>query len=784
MQEHLKILGLYENRIKSKSKSFNLTLIRNELLVKLLENILSVESNNKLRVSNRLRRLLGTIKHNSFSSVVESDSVGDALLFSGPSLSLFVRDALAHFKPTDASTEDSNNFIFTKRQSISRANAVSHTINFFAGEPKKSNANSKKILPDSFLNRQIRIRLIRTGVIHKLRKLLRRLNSVRCSFRRKFSKRVAHLFIDSLGSSFAGTLRRYHPLVLLRHFTYKKLYSYRKKLSIKTKIKRRYVTRVAGIMHLAPKLPSKVFSNTIIHKTTKFRTHVLRKMNYQSSKHSYMTPLFFFNTLRRVGFRNTRRDLQSRTSSFLRSTTCKSSSTARLFARIRRRVNLSRSKRQLNVTQLLTFARVFGRRSKYKSFSTKRLHGYIRKRIIRMKSLSRKRKLLRKLRKSKYASAIRLKHYVRSSGRAVLSKRGTVSRVGAVQSTARNVRSSASRALHTLQSSLASIKGSFTSDELAHMADLLVFLRNTRTLKKKSMFQFENKKIKKHKKRRAAPGVYKRNASAMPPRAHRINHKVARRAEGRGLAKNSSARAVLGELFNSMRERYPKSESHGDTKKFFRKSVPIKQADKYVPIYVASTDKEFSAANSKDPYTDNSDKYGEVYAVRNNNGSVNRYAFPPLRRYFDGLKSRTGVEVGRVVKGVAQTMHQDKMHKLFPHVARLPKGSQYGISEKYVSRKRYWRGIKTSNYTLPISNKSKYVVRTKKRLARKGSKLRARYRYARVNMLRTLPSFVSMLIRLFYITKSKFDDFIGDDDSNSVDPDLYFDSVLKRFLLF
>jgi hypothetical protein len=208
-----------------------------------------------------------------------------------------------------------------------------------------------------------------------------------------------------------------------------------------------------------------------------------------------------------------------------------------------------------------------------------------------------------------------------------------------------------------------------------------------------------------------------------------------------------------------------------------------------------------------------------------------------LRRYFSNNDNNVGIQDGRLVVEITQKQYQNNMHKHYPHMPRLteedipaleklykqqnkqqkkqqnkPQNKQqnkqknkqqnkqpeqkkrqklpkrmrgrFRRKRRVTSRRRYWQGIKTSNYTFPISNKGKFVLRTQKRLARKGYKLRARYRYARVNMFRTLPSFVSMLIRLFYITKSKFDDFIGDDDSNSVDPDLYFDSVLKRFLLF
>ena len=68
--------------------------------------------------------------------------------------------------------------------------------------------------------------------------------------------------------------------------------------------------------------------------------------------------------------------------------------------------------------------------------------------------------------------------------------------------------------------------------------------------------------------------------------------------------------------------------------------------------------------------------------------------------------------------------------------------------------------------------------------ARASKDMHGKYMYSRVSMLRTLPSFVSMLIRMFYITNRKFDDLIGENKYVSVDPDMYFDSVLKRFLLF
>lgn len=55
--------------------------------------------------------------------------------------------------------------------------------------------------------------------------------------------------------------------------------------------------------------------------------------------------------------------------------------------------------------------------------------------------------------------------------------------------------------------------------------------------------------------------------------------------------------------------------------------------------------------------------------------------------------------------------------------------------------------------------------------------------FARFSIFKVLPSFISFLFRIFYITKSKFDDFLHS-SSNFLNEDLYFSSVYRRFLLF
>jgi len=125
------------------------------------------------------------------------------------------------------------------------------------------------------------------------------------------------------------------------------------------------------------------------------------------------------------------------------------------------------------------------------------------------------------------------------------------------------------------------------------------------------------------------------------------------------------------------------------------------------------------------------------------------------------VKKKAGVkEIKTVIKEKEKVFFQKKNRPGFTYERKL----------RYLNR---------------VSRHSNRFVRRDHHKAQIASKnLKQRNIYARINMLRTLPSFVSMLIRLFYITKTKFDDFIGDNDSVSVDPDLYFDSVIKRFLLF
>lgn len=55
--------------------------------------------------------------------------------------------------------------------------------------------------------------------------------------------------------------------------------------------------------------------------------------------------------------------------------------------------------------------------------------------------------------------------------------------------------------------------------------------------------------------------------------------------------------------------------------------------------------------------------------------------------------------------------------------------------------------------------------------------------FARFSIFKVLPSFISFLFRIFYITKSKFDDFLHG-SSNFLNEDIYFYSVYRRFLLF
>jgi hypothetical protein len=94
-------------------------------------------------------------------------------------------------------------------------------------------------------------------------------------------------------------------------------------------------------------------------------------------------------------------------------------------------------------------------------------------------------------------------------------------------------------------------------------------------------------------------------------------------------------------------------------------------------------------------------------------------------------------------------------------------------------RSRYW---KLQNAISKEDNR--FIIRRKRKAVQRSRYLRRHYKYSRLNMLRTLPSFISMLLRLFYFTKSRFNDFMGDTAFVSVDPDEYFKSVFKRFVLF
>jgi hypothetical protein len=123
-----------------------------------------------------------------------------------------------------------------------------------------------------------------------------------------------------------------------------------------------------------------------------------------------------------------------------------------------------------------------------------------------------------------------------------------------------------------------------------------------------------------------------------------------------------------------------------------------------------------------------------------------------------------------------------KKHKFFTMRVRTHKKRRTPNDKTKLRSQRYYSFLRKLNLINKPSDK--FVIRDKKKFLHRSAVLNRRYRYARINMFRTLPSFLSMLIRLFYITKNKFDDFIGDNSSVSVDPDLYFDSVMKRFLLF
>lgn len=54
--------------------------------------------------------------------------------------------------------------------------------------------------------------------------------------------------------------------------------------------------------------------------------------------------------------------------------------------------------------------------------------------------------------------------------------------------------------------------------------------------------------------------------------------------------------------------------------------------------------------------------------------------------------------------------------------------------------------------------------------------------FKQVSVFRTLPSFLSLFIRIFYITKNKFEEFLLDNEN--ADEDIYFNSVYSRFRLF
>lgn len=54
--------------------------------------------------------------------------------------------------------------------------------------------------------------------------------------------------------------------------------------------------------------------------------------------------------------------------------------------------------------------------------------------------------------------------------------------------------------------------------------------------------------------------------------------------------------------------------------------------------------------------------------------------------------------------------------------------------------------------------------------------------FRQMSVFRTLPSFLSLLVRIFYVTKIKYEELIP--DNRHVDEDVYFDSVYRRFRLF
>ncbi len=105
--------------------------------------------------------------------------------------------------------------------------------------------------------------------------------------------------------------------------------------------------------------------------------------------------------------------------------------------------------------------------------------------------------------------------------------------------------------------------------------------------------------------------------------------------------------------------------------------------------------------------------------------------------------------------------------------------------------RRVFRFSKRYGIPMPIANRysrasqEAYVRRRNRRLRYAGRSIASKHRrlrFASSGVFRTLPSFISLPVRTFYITQTSFDDFVA--DNLDIEEDVSFRSVPNRLQLF
>lgn len=115
----------------------------------------------------------------------------------------------------------------------------------------------------------------------------------------------------------------------------------------------------------------------------------------------------------------------------------------------------------------------------------------------------------------------------------------------------------------------------------------------------------------------------------------------------------------------------------------------------------------------------------------------------------------------------------------------------------YRKRRRRYGFVNPFAYGYSVRQFNKYRVSFSRRHFRKlrrrlfflnrlqpSSRARNLNFFARFSIFKVLPSFTSFLLRIFYVTKHKFEDLLQNSSNVVINEDVYFSSVYRRFLLF